>query len=182
MADVNSPTAAAATGGNNAGAATGSRSKPRAITPGRPILAGSDVDTGVVENALLLGIDLGTSRSSIVSINGARKTVESYVGFPKDPVSRKLLKADVIFGKHALDNRLALDLYRPLEHGVIKYAGNNGQESRKDLEAAALLMKHLVEMAHPGRDDVLYGVVGVPSRASTQNKQAILESAKSVLD
>src|SRR2546421_3494861 len=101
------------------------RPKPRPIVPGRPILSPSDQDTGVVENALLLGIDLGTSRSSIVSINGARKTVESYVGFPKDPVSRKLLKADVIFGKHALDNRLALDLYRPLEHGVIKYAGNN---------------------------------------------------------
>ncbi len=44
---------------------------------GRPILSSSDQDTGMTENMLLLGIDLGTSRSSIVSMNGARKTVES---------------------------------------------------------------------------------------------------------
>ena len=40
-----------------------SRPKPKAITPGRPILAPNDQDTGATENALLLGIDLGTSRS-----------------------------------------------------------------------------------------------------------------------
>src|SRR5438874_9419428 len=91
----------------------------RPIT-GKPILAPSEVDTGITEKAMLLGIDLGTSRSSIVSMNGTRKTVESYVGYAKDPVSRKLLKADVIYGRHALDNRLAVDLCRPLEKGVIK--------------------------------------------------------------
>src|SRR5438552_11359440 len=161
------------------------RPKPKAIQPGRPILAPTDVDEGATENALLLGIDLGTSRSSIFSMNGARKTIESYVGYPKDPVSRKLLKADVIYGKHALDNRLAVDLYRPLENGVIKYHGNSGsakEEEQKNLDAASLLLKHLVDLAHPGRDQVLYGVVGVPSRASTQNKQALLDAARKVLD
>src|SRR5947207_7295848 len=149
---------------------TQSRPKPRPLTPGRTVLSGSDQDNGATENALLLGIDLGTSRSSIVSMAGARKTIESYVGFPKDPVSRKLLKADVIYGKHALDNRLAVDLYRPLENGVIKYHGGSGsakEEEQKNLDAAALLLKHLVDLSHPGRDQVLYGVVGVPSRAST---------------
>lgn len=162
-----------------------SRPKPRPITPGRPVLATGDEDTGAVENALLLGIDLGTSRSSIVSMNGTRKTVESYVGWPKDPVSRKMLKADVIYGKHALDNRLAVDLYRPLEHGVIKYHGGSGdraEQEKKNLEAATLLMKHLVDLVHPERDQVLFGVVGVPSRASQQNKSAMLEAARQVLD
>src|SRR3954453_16537 len=183
MADVNSPTAAAASG--NSGAAAAARHKPRAITPGRPILAPSDQDTGATENALLLGIDLGTSRSSIVSMNGARKTVESYVGYAKDPVSRKYLKADVIYGKAALDNRPAVELYRPLEKGVIKYWGGKGdkeQEERKNLKAAQDLLQHLVDLAHPGRGDVLFGVVGVPSRASAENKQAMLESARNVLD
>src|SRR5437763_3515780 len=46
--------------------------------PDRPIISKQDQDYGATENALLLGIDLGTSRSSIVSMNGARKTVESY--------------------------------------------------------------------------------------------------------
>jgi rod shape-determining protein MreB len=64
---------------------------------------------------LLLGIDLGTSRSSVVSSTASVRPVDSYVGYPKDAVSRKMLKADVIFGKHALDNRLAVELYRPLE-------------------------------------------------------------------
>src|SRR5262245_58816554 len=89
-------------------------------TPGKPVLTRNDEDEGLVENALLLGIDLGTSRSSIVSMRGARKTVESYVGWPRDPVSHKLFDTDVVYGRAALNNRLALDLYRPLEHGVIK--------------------------------------------------------------
>lgn len=162
------------------------------ISPSRPqsgktILQSqkNDNDTGAVENALLLGIDLGTSRSSIVSMDGKRKTVESYVGYPKDPVSRKHLKADVIFGKHALDNRLSLDMYRPLEAGVIKGSGEGewGEDlSKRNLQASKDLLAHLVDEIEPGRDEVLYGVIGVPSRASTKNKQAILEIAKEVLD
>jgi rod shape-determining protein MreB len=177
MTDVNT---AAPASGNAA-----PRPKPRAITPGRPILAGSDVDQGQVENALLLGIDLGTSRSSIVSMNGVRKTVESYVGYAKDPVSRKYLKTDVVYGKAALDNRLAVELYRPLEKGVIKYWGGKGdkaEQEQKNLKAAQDLLQHLVDLAHPGRGDVLFGVVGVPSRASAENKQAMLEAARNVLD
>src|SRR5438128_3820049 len=162
-------------------------SESRQIKPvhGKPILTQSDMDNGLTEDVLLVGIDLGTSRSSIVSMNGVRKTVESYVGYPKDPVSRKFLKADIIYGKAALDNRLAVDLYRPLEKGVIKYWGGKGdkaEQESKNLKAATELMKHLVDLAHPGRDDVIYGVVGVPSRASIENKTAMLEAAKSVLD
>jgi len=151
--------------------------------PGRPVLSGNDMDEGRVENALLMGIDLGTSRSSIVSMNGARKTVESYVGWPKDPVSRKLLKADIVYGKAALDNRLALDLYRPMEKGIIKGSGE-GDEAvyKKNLEASVELVRHLVDLVNPGRDDVLYGVVGVPSLASIKSKQAIIDSTKDVLD
>src|SRR5436309_4739060 len=107
---------------------------------GKPILTQSDMDNGLTEDVLLVGIDLGTSRSSIVGLNGVRKTVESYVGYPKDAVSRKMLKTDVLYGKAALDNRLAVNLYRPLEKGVIKgsYEGEGGtkDEEKKNLEAA----------------------------------------------
>jgi rod shape-determining protein MreB len=89
----------------------------------------------------------------------------------------------VIFGKAALDNRLALNLYRPLEKGVIKGSGEGSQEDeKKNLEAARMLLKHLVDSVDPGRDEVLYGVIGVPSRATMKNKQAIIEIAKEVLD
>jgi rod shape-determining protein MreB and related proteins len=140
-------------------------------------------DMGLTQKALLLGIDLGTSRSSIVSMHGARKTVDSYVGWPKDAVSRKHLKTDIIFGRAALDNRLALNLYRPLEKGVIKGSGETGcEDEQKNLEAAKLLLKHLVDNIEPARDEVLYGVIGVPSRATVKNKQAIIAIAKEVLD
>src|SRR5262249_55943988 len=106
---------------SNTGSSEQSASRIKPVH-GKTILSSSasDVDSGNTEKAMLLGIDLGTSRSSIVSMNGTRKTVESYVGYAKDPVSRKMLKADVIYGRHALDNRLAVDLCRPLEKGVIK--------------------------------------------------------------
>src|SRR5215831_6489693 len=92
-------------------------------------------DMGATQKALLLGIDLGTSRSSVVSMNGTRKTADSYVGWPKDAVSFKHLKSEVIFGRAALDNRLALNLYRPLEKGVIKGSGetNGQQDEQKNL-------------------------------------------------
>ena len=154
--------------------------------PGKPIVAQSDQDNGIVENALLMGIDLGTSRSSVVAMNGVRKTVESYVGYARDPVSRKFLKTDVVYGKAALDNRLSVDLYRPLEKGVIKGTLDNSSgtqaEHDKNLKAAQALVKHLVDLVNPGRDDLLFAVVGVPSNASKKNKQGILDACKEVMD
>jgi rod shape-determining protein MreB and related proteins len=151
----------------------------------KPVLARGD-DDGFVENALLMGIDLGTSRSSVASMNGVRKTVESYVGYPKDAVSRKFLRQDTLYGRTALENQLALDLYRPLEKGVIKgtFEGEGGtrDEEKRNLRAARDLLRHLVHLVHPERDQVLYGVVGVPAQATVKNKQAMLDIAKEVLD
>jgi hypothetical protein len=70
------------------------------------------------QGVLYMGIDLGTSRTSVSASNGQRVTIPSYVGYPKDVVSRKLLKRDVLFGDEAIKHRLSLNLYRPLAHGV----------------------------------------------------------------
>ena len=161
-----------------------SKIKPQA---GKPILTQSDMDQGMTDDVMLLGIDLGTSRSSIVSLAGTRKTVESYVGYPKDAVSRKMLKTDMLFGKAALDNRLAVDLYRPLEKGVVKgtYEGEGGgteDVGKKNLTAAQDLIRHLVDLADPGRDQLIYGVVGVPALATAKNKTAIIEITKDIFD
>ena len=64
------------------------------------------------ERVLNLGVDLGTSRSSVSASNGVRQAVESYVGWPLDMVASKVLKRDVLVGKEAIDNRLMLDLAR----------------------------------------------------------------------
>ena len=136
-------------------------------------------DSAPAENALYFGIDLGTSRSSIASASGVRKTIESYVGWPKDAVSlKKFGGQEIIYGKQALDNRLSLDLYRPLADGVIQ----DDADGSRNLEAARELISYLVEMIEPGRGQQLYGVVGVPSEASGKNKEAIIESTKGILD
>ena len=51
-----------------------------------------------------MGIDLGTSRTSVSASNGVRETVLSYVGYPKDVVSRKLLGKDVDFYRFPGEN------------------------------------------------------------------------------
>ena len=76
----------------------------------------SDMNDPIVN----LGVDLGTSRSSISSSNGVRRAVESYVGWPTDLVARKVLRKDVLIGREALENRQMLDIRRPLERGLIK--------------------------------------------------------------
>ena len=157
-----------------------------AATKSRTILDPGD-DSGRDVAAMVMGIDLGTSRSSIASMNGVRKTIDSYVGFAKDPVSRKHLGADILYGRDALDNQLSVNLYRPLEKGVIKgtldgEGGGNKEEMEKNLEAAKLLIHRLVELVKPGREEKLYGVIGVPAQASDKNKQGILDAARGIFD
>lgn len=139
-------------------------------------------DSGV----LYLGIDLGTSRTSVSSSNGIRETVPSFVGYPKDVVARKLLGKDVLFGDEALEKRLSLNLYRPLADGVIKSSLESGQENQIEAEAnmraARDLIAEIVRRARPRADELVYAVLGVPAQASINNKEAILEAAKESVD
>jgi len=117
------------------------KEKPSGV---KPEAATKDEEKGV----LYVGIDLGTSRTSIASSNGIRHSTYSVVGYPKDVVSRKLLKRDVLFGDDALKNRLSLNFYRPLEKGVIKGSDGNGsyneKEAASNLNAARDLVKHAI--------------------------------------
>ncbi|MGE0710062.1 MAG: MamK family actin-like protein [Planctomycetota bacterium] len=140
---------------------------------------------GESDSILYVGIDLGTSRTSISASNGVRETVSSIVGYPRDVVSRKLLQRDVLFGDDAMAHRLALDLYRPLEKGVIKHSDSTGAPSEDvsaNLEAARALIQHAVSLARPKPGQLVYGVIGCPAQASIHNKQSIIEAAREVLD
>lgn len=130
---------------------------------------------------LYMGIDLGTSRTSVSASNGVRETVESFVGYPKDPVARKLLKKDVLFGQEARDKRLSLNLHRPLEHGVLKF-NQDGGEDGESLQAAQDLVQEIVRQAQPRSDELVYAVIGVPAQASIHNKDAILQAARKAVD
>lgn len=131
------------------------------------------------DSVLNLGVDLGTSRSSVSASNGVRQAVESYVGWPLDMVARKVLRRDVLVGREALDNRLMLDLHRPLERGLIK------EGSDKDIQAVRELLKHLVSLALAGADrDIMtvQAVVGVPAEALRVNKQQLRSALKGIVD
>lgn len=136
--------------------------------------------------ALFLGIDLGTFKTSVTASNGLRQTVLSIVGWPKDEVSRKLLGREVIFGSEALQHRLALNLIRPFEKGVIKYSDNSSMASPEEVvnykEAAKELVKHVVGLARARNGQRVYGVIGAPAQASVVNKQSLIEAATETLD
>ena len=90
------------------------------------------VDIGSSEtedDALYVGIDLGSLRSAIFTSGGTRKIVFTIVGWPKDRISQKILQKSILFGEEALENRLALDLYRPVEFGMIKTISEDAGES-----------------------------------------------------
>jgi rod shape-determining protein MreB len=118
-------------------------------------------------NRLFLGIDLGTSRSVVCASNGRQAWVDSYVGYPKDFVARKVLGAPVIFGNNALENRLSVDLYRPLEHGVIREGSPRNEQAIHDL------VQHVISLAKPEQAQALYIAVGVPAECFKDNKIAI---------
>ncbi|HEX2645192.1 MAG TPA: rod shape-determining protein, partial [Thermoanaerobaculia bacterium] len=132
------------------------------------------------KEVLHVGIDLGTSRSSISTSNGQRHVVESYVGWPLDMVSRRVLKKTVLIGREALENRSMLDLHRPLEQGLIK----NGSD--KDEAAVRELLAHLLSLAGVGKETRghmrVRAVVGVPAEALRVNKQHVRKAMQDMAD
>lgn len=132
------------------------------------------------KQVLHVGIDLGTSRSSISASNSQRHVIESYVGWPLDMVARKVLKKPVLIGREALDNRSMLDLHRPLEQGLIK------EGSDKDEAAVRELLWHLLSLVGIDREDrnglKVRAVVGVPAEALRVNKQHVRKALQGAVD
>ncbi len=130
-----------------------------------------------VDEKLVVGIDLGTSRSAISAINGRKKWVESYVGWPKDFIARKVVGAPVLFGEDAVEHRLSLDLYRPLKNGVIK------EGTARDEEAVKELINHLISLVQTKKDDgKVRAVVGVPAESFKVNKVALKKAVAEYAD
>lgn len=138
----------------------------------------ADKDHGV----LYVGMDLGTSRTSVSASNGVRETVLSVVGYPKDVVAAKLLKKDVLFGKEAIEKRLSLRFLRPLEKGRLKYSQADASVEEENLKAAKDLIREAVRMAKPRKDELVYCVIGVPAQASIKNKATIIDVAREAVD
>ncbi|MFO8048912.1 MAG: MamK family actin-like protein [Desulfosudaceae bacterium] len=122
------------------------------------------------ENAEVLnvGIDLGTSKSAISASNGSKNWLESFVGWPRDFIARKVLGKRILFGKEALENRLSLDISRPLERGVIKDGSELSETAVKEL------VGHLIGMAKAGHNyKKTRAIIGVPPESFKSNQLAI---------
>jgi len=132
------------------------------------------------QKVLNVGIDLGTSNSAVSASNGQRHVVESYVGWPKDMVARKVLKRDLLVGTEAVESRPMLDLHRPLERGLVK------EGSEKDLEAVKEILGHLLDLAGVKRTGKnaprVRAVVGVPAEAMRVNKQQLRSALEGTVD
>lgn len=134
-----------------------------------------------MSETIYLGIDLGTSRTSITTSTGMRETVWSYVGYAKDHVAKKKFGGrEVIYGKEAVENRLALNLIRPLAGGCIK--SREGRDTDEMKRALKDLVQHAVGLAKVPTGSTIFAVIGAPAEASVQGKAALLEAASTCVD
>lgn len=136
---------------------------------------------------VFVGMDLGTYKTSVASSLGTRDVIFSAVGWPRDHIARTVLGRDVVIGQDTVEQRLALDVVRPFEKGVLKYdnqatAKAAPAEVEKRKEAARLLVEHAVGLTQPPQGVPVYGVIGAPSRASVASKKIILDAARRAFD
>lgn len=124
-----------------------------------------------------IGIDLGTSQSSIVTSTGKRFSTKTCVGYPKDVISEKRLNKSHLVGEEALNNRLSLNLIWPLANGVIC----NDKDS---INATKLVLMDLIKHTLPDltESDRVYATIGVPALASIQDKKTIISITKDFID
>ena len=124
------------------------------------------------QDVLYLGIDLGTANSSVATSTDVTRTVPSVVGWPKDLIAYKFLQKPIVYGEECIRNRMALDLFYPLEKGVLRYrpqpeaaTGDN-----REVEAVRELVRHVVGLAEIRPNQAVRAVVGAPALASENDK------------
>jgi len=121
-------------------------------------------------NNFYVGIDLGTSRTSVSSSTGKRFTIWTCVGYTKDVVARKRFNREYLLGEEALDNRLSLNVIFPLAEGVIR-------EDELSKRSIKLILEDAIKLAFPdlSSDDNIFAAIGAPAKASIENKKDIIK-------
>ncbi|QTA92631.1 rod shape-determining protein [Desulfonema magnum] len=130
-----------------------------------------------MSNIFYVGIDLGTSRTSIATSTGKRLSATTCVGYPKDIISKKRFGKAYLLGEEALDNRLGLNMVWPLAEGVIR-------ADERATEATGLILRHIIAEALSDKQeaDEIYAAIGVPAQASFNNKRAIIDITEDFID
>lgn len=124
-----------------------------------------------------IGVDFGTFKTSAACSNGRCEMLPTAVGWPKDHVARTMLGRDVVFGKEIQEYRLALNVVRPFERGVLKFVdqaevGLTGPKSDAHKEAAKLVLEHAVSQMRPTAGQPIYGVIGAPRELPSRTNKS----------
>ena len=131
------------------------------------------------DGILYVGLDLGTSQSSVATSTDIRRTVASVVGWPKDLISYKFLQKQVVIGEDCLRNRMAVDMIWPLEHGVFRHRSAGDEEEaaadgdERESEAVQHLVTYVIELAEANPDQEIRAVIGCPARATAEDRQSL---------
>ncbi|MFZ5775415.1 MAG: rod shape-determining protein [Thermodesulfobacteriota bacterium] len=125
---------------------------------------------------LLLGIDLGSATTAVVSSRGYRAIIPSVVGYPKDIIAIKLLGKTQVFGDEALANPSALTIYHPLREAVVHHG------SRQDYNSAAELLRHVIGLATEGEPGPARAIIAAPPRITPASREALQSIASELLD
>jgi rod shape-determining protein MreB len=129
---------------------------------------------------LLLGLDLGTLESCIISkltkpgsVNHDGLLVPTVVGYPDEGILAGILpgNAQMLHGQHALDNELHLRLTYPLSDGVIQ-----------DFEGACSFLQNLRDQVDPGRKHDALCVIGIPAVSDEKAKEDLRKAALQAFD
>ena len=124
---------------------------------------------------MYIGIDLGTNHTAISTSDGKKNSILTVVGSPKDAVASKFLQKEHLYGEEAIHHRVALNIYKPIENGVLK-------NQREDIEAAKGLLDYVLNSVDACNNAKKYAIVGVPAQASVLSKKIITEMAKEFFD
>ena len=123
----------------------------------------------MADEAVYLGID-SYQPQFITSSNGIREQW-SYVGYPKDHVARKKFGGrDIIYGKEAVENRLALN---PIAHSLAAQLRKLAAKTATTSWSIRDLLEHTVELAKVPKGSTIYSVIGACE--ASKGKAAIIE-------
>ena len=129
---------------------------------------------------ILLGLDLGTLESCIISklskpgsTNHEGIVVPTVVGYPDEGILAGILpgNAEMLHGQNALDNELHLRLTYPLGDGVIQ-----------DLAGTTSFLHNLREQVDPGNSSEALCVIGIPAVADEKAKADLKKAALEAFD
>lgn len=129
-----------------------------------------------------VGMDLGSCKTAVMTSEGRRAVIPTVIGRPKDAVSRRLLKADSLFGNSVIQNRHSLDVVRPLAHGNLKFAFSRAtqQDSAVSTQKDSLekIVAHAFSLVGVDRGTPAVAMIGVPALASIESKELIKQVAE----